>query len=214
VAGHVSGSGLMQRIAFAIVVRPFLVFWVGVRVTGRENLPEGPPYVIIANHSSHLDTVVTLGEMPLKRLHEIRPVAAADYFARNGLVYWVTRTFFNILPIPRSGFTHENNPLQLMKAALDEGSALLLFPEGTRITDDEIDMQSFRSGVSHLVEERPDVPIVPVWIEGTRRSMPKGTFIPVPLFCELHIGRPRTVSGSRAEIVHALEQAVLDLREN
>lgn len=205
--------GLAQRIAFAVFIRPFVRFWVGVKVTGHENLPARPPYIIIANHSSHLDTVIALSALPVGRLHEVRPVAAADYFTRNGFVFWITRTFFNILPIPRSDFTHENNPLTLMTSALDAGDALLLFPEGTRNVDEDVEIHSFRSGVAHLAEKRPDVPIVPVWIEGTRDAMPKGTMIPVPLFCELHIGEPRLAKGSRQEITSGLEQAVLALRD-
>jgi len=205
-------AGRLQRFAFAVLVRPFLAFWIGARVIGRENLPVQPPYLLVANHSSHLDTVLILSMLPGARLRELRPVAAADYFMRNGLVFWVTRTFFNILPIPRSGITRENNPLTLMTQALDDGFALLLFPEGTRVTDDAEEMQRFQTGIAHLVEERPDIPIVPIWVEGARRSMPKGSMIPVPIFCELHLGPPRHVTGTRKEIIATLEAAVLDLK--
>jgi 1-acyl-sn-glycerol-3-phosphate acyltransferase len=211
--GTTRSGGHLQKLAFSAIVRPFLVMWIGVRVAGRENLPGGPPYIVIANHSSHLDTVMILSMLPLRRLHELRPVAAADYFLRNGLVAWVTRTFFNILPIPRSEISRENNPLELMTCALDEGSALLLFPEGTRLTSDDEQMQHFRSGVAHLVEARPDVPVLPVWVEGARRSLPKGSWIPVPFFCSLRIGETIEVHGGRPEITRQLESAVLGLRE-
>ena len=211
---RVRSSGKLQRMGFAVIVRPILHFWVGVRIFGGDNIPDGPPYIIVANHASHLDAAIVLATLPPHRLPEIRPVAAADYFMRNRVLAWVTRTFFNVLPIPRSDYTSENDPIQLMKGALDEGSALLVFPEGTRITDDASEMQSFRSGVARLVEYHPDVPFVPMWVEGARRSMPKGTFFPVPVFCEVHIGAPRTVSGSLSEILEALERSVRELRES
>src|SRR5438552_3296708 len=94
-----------QMVVFALAVKPFMALFIGLRVRGREHLAASAPFILIANHSSHLDTISLLSLFPLGRLRRIRPVAAADYFERNSVVSLVTRTRFNILPIARNNIT-------------------------------------------------------------------------------------------------------------
>ena len=147
---------LLQILFFAAVVRPFLALFIGLRVRGREHLPAADPFVLIANHTSHLDTVALLSLFPLGRLHRIRPVAAADYFLSGRLRAWLSTTLFGILPVARRHVTKANNPLETMRAALAAGDSLILFPEGTRGADGE--PGHFLPGVAHLAESCPDVP--------------------------------------------------------
>jgi len=201
---------LVQLIFFALVLRPFLTLFIGLRVRGREHLPAGP-FIMIANHSSHLDTVSLLGLFPLRRLSRIRPVAAADYFERNVLVSLFSKTLFNILPISRKKITTDTNPLPRMEAALHAGQSLILFPEGTRGSGGEL--AHFHSGAAHLIEKCPGVPVVPVYLVNMGRSLPKGEWIPVPFFCEVRIGLPQKFPGHGREITTALETAVRQLRD-
>ena len=205
----------MQRIAqilfFVLVVKPFLVLFLGLRVRGRQYLLNKDPFILVANHASHLDTVALLGSFPLSRLAKIRPVAAADYFERNPIVSRFTRTFFNILPIARARFGPETNPLNAMGAALKAGESLVFFPEGTRDTKGK--PFHFQPGIAHLLEKWPDVPVVPSYLQNTGRSLPKGSFLPVPLFCEVRLGPAQHPTGSRSEVVASLEAAVLALKE-
>jgi 1-acyl-sn-glycerol-3-phosphate acyltransferase len=196
-------------LAFVLIVKPFMALFIGLRVRGREHLAGSAPFILIANHSSHLDTISLLSLFPLGRLRRIRPVAAADYFERNKFVSIFTKTLFNILPIARKNITTENNPLRRMREALQAGDSLIIFPEGTRGSGDQVG--EFRSGVAHLIEKLPDVPVVPAYLVNMGRSLPKGEFIPVPFFCEIRIGAPRVFSGSRQEITKALEAAVREL---
>src|SRR5262245_27714564 len=179
-----------QMFFFALLVRPLLLFVLGLRVRGGEHLRaiirNRQQVILIANHSSHLDTLALLSLFPLAQLRRLRPVAAADYFERNWLIAWLSRTFFNILPIPRAHFTPSNHPVARMKAALDAGDSLILFPEGTRGCHEQ--MQHFRAGIAHLAQEAPDVPILPAYLVNLGRSLPKGEFIPVPLFAEARFG--------------------------
>jgi 1-acyl-sn-glycerol-3-phosphate acyltransferase len=188
-----------------------MTLFIGLRVRGREHLARSGPFILIANHSSHLDTMSLLSLFPLNRLRHIRPVAAADYFERNKFVSVFTKTLFNILPIARKNITTENNPLRRMRDAIEAGDSLLIFPEGTRGSGEK--MGEFRSGVAHLLEKMPDVPVMPAYLINMGRSLPKGEFIPVPFFCEIRIGAPRVMSGTRQEITRALEAAVLELAE-
>ncbi len=203
----------LQIAFFLLVVHPFLTLFIGLRVRGREHLPAEGRFLLIANHTSHLDTVSLLALFPLSQLRRIRPVAAADYFERNRVVSWLTRTLFNILPIERNRdrITPENDPRRKMRDALEAGYALILFPEGTRrSTADEVGR--FKSGVASLVEGVPALPVVPAYLVNMGRSLPKGEWVPVPFFCEVHIGPPRVLSGPSADIVRSLETAVSSLR--
>jgi 1-acyl-sn-glycerol-3-phosphate acyltransferase len=201
----------LQIAFFAVVLRPFMALFLGLRVRGREHLPAEDPFVLIANHTSHLDTASLLSLFPARRLHCIRPVAAADYFEKNRLRSWLTRALFHILPIARTRAEGAPDPRARMLEALAAGQSLILFPEGTRHSDGSVGR--FRSGIAHLVQNAPDVPIVPAYLVNLGRSLPKGAFIPVPMFGEVRIGPALQPQGNKAEIVAALEAAVLSLRE-
>lgn len=201
---------LAQVVFFALVVRPFMALFIGLRVHGREHLDAPAPFVIVANHASHLDTVSLLSQLPLRRLRLVRPCAAADYFGRNPIVLALTRTLFNILPIARSHLRSGEHPVAAMRDALARGECLLLFPEGTRGGGGDIG--ELKSGIAHLAEEAPGLTVIPAWLENTGRALPKGEFLPVPFFCELRIGAPRRLAGSRDEMLATLRADLHALR--
>ena len=202
-------QNFVQMAFFTLFVRPFMALFIGLRVRGSENLPPADPFILIANHSSHLDAVSLLWLFPLRRLRRIRAVAAADYFDRNKFVSLLTRTLFNILPIERQKIDAANHPLDRMQAALERGESLIIFPESTRGGGGEVG--HFRSGVARLSERVPSVPVVPAWLVNMGRSLPKGEYIPVPFFCEVRLGPPLLLKGDAHERLAALEAAVRQL---
>lgn len=202
---------LVQVLFFALVVRPFMTLFIGLKVRGREHLDGAEPFVLVANHSSHLDTVSLLNLFPLGRLRRVRPCAASDYFERDRLVSWFSHTFFNILSIARTELRRGEHPVRLMKEALGRGESLLFFPEGTRGTANELG--PLRPGIAHLVEEMPDLRIVPAYLENMGRALPKGELLPVPFFCEVRLGAPRTFSGTREQVLADLRAAIEALRD-
>jgi 1-acyl-sn-glycerol-3-phosphate acyltransferase len=203
---------MAQILFFALFVRPLMAILIGYRTQGRQWLPGGGPFVLIANHSSHLDTVSLLNLFPLRRLRDIRPVAAADYFERNRFVSWFSHTFFNILPIERRRITPENNPIQRMLAQLRAGKSLIIYPEGTRGSGEEIG--PIRPGIAHLLQQMPRLPVIPVYLVNHGRLLPKGEWLPVPFFCKIRIGRPQVFyGGNRREILEKLRSALLNLKE-
>jgi 1-acyl-sn-glycerol-3-phosphate acyltransferase len=206
-----SGHDFIQMAFFALLIKPFMILFIGLRVRGKDLLPKSDPFILIANHSSHLDTISLLSLFPITRLRHIHPVAAADYFERNKLIAFFTKTCFNILPIARKDLAPENHPLDRMEQQIRAGKSLIIFPEGTRGSGEK--MGPFRTGVARLLERVPDVQVVPAYLVNMGRSLPKGEFIPVPFFCEVRIGSPRMVRGSKEEIMHALETAVRELKE-
>jgi 1-acyl-sn-glycerol-3-phosphate acyltransferase len=202
---------VLQILFFALFVRPFLTLFIGLRVVGREHLPAADPFLLIANHTSHLDTISLLGLFPLRRLRNIQPVAAGDYFGRSRLVASLVRTCFNALLIPRKQITEENDPIRLMEDTLRAGKSLIVFPEGTRGSGQQLN--PFHTGVARVLLRMPHVPVLPAWLVNMWRSLPKGAWIPVPLFCEVRLGKPRTCAGTKEEIVEAIRAAVLELAE-
>lgn len=189
-----------------------MTLFIGLRVYGRANLPKQHPFILAANHSSHLDTASLLFLFPLGEIQKIRPVAAADYFERNWLISEIAHTLFNILSINRrcAGKRHEN-PLRPIEEAIGAGQSLIFFPEGTRSISGQIG--EFHSGILHLVEKHPEVPVVPVYLSNMGRSLPKGEFIPLPFFCEIRIGEPLFLTGNRQEALDGLKTALLRLKD-
>jgi 1-acyl-sn-glycerol-3-phosphate acyltransferase len=198
-----------QILFFTLFVRPFITLFMGLRTSNVEAIPQRGPFILIANHSSHLDTITLLSLFPLTRLHAIRPVAAADYFTRNAFVSFVSRLCFNILPIARKDFTAENHPIDVMDAALKRGDSLIVFPEGTRGSGET--MAAFRSGVARVLERNQGTLVVPAYLVNMGRSLPKGEWFPLPFFCEVRIGTPFAPDGDKDAMTAQMEQAVRTL---
>ena len=76
-----------------------------------------------------------------------------------------------------------------LAAALESGDSLILFPEGTRNTTDEL-LLPMKSGIYHLAQKCPQIDLVPVWMENLGRLLPKGEIVPVPLLCSISFGTP------------------------
>jgi len=162
-------------------------------ITGARAIWDGCPpdprsRIYFANHSSHGDFVLIWASLPPALRAITRPVAGADYWLTSGLRRFIAQRVFRGVLIDRTPARQGPNPIEQMGAALAAGSSLILFPEGTRNTGD--DLLPFKSGLFHLAKAHPKTELVPVWIENLGRAMPKGTFIPAPLLCTLTFGTP------------------------
>lgn len=175
---------MIKQIFFRLIVRPVLILVVGVNVRRRHLLPERGPAIVVANHNSHLDTAVLMTLLPARLLNRVRPVAAADYFLSNPLLAWFSRTAIGIIPIRRKG--DDGDPLEALRSALDDEQILILFPEGTRGEPEE--MADFKSGIGRLAMQCPNVPVIPVYLHGLGKILPKGAFLPVPFFSDVFVG--------------------------
>ncbi len=173
----------------AAAVTSFARIVTGVRGNWRDCAPDPRPRVYFANHNSHGDFVLIWTVLPpaLRRL--TRPVAGADYWNVSPLRRFFGTRVFRAVLIDRNPTTRQGDPIALMAASLDTGTSLILFPEGTRNTTDER-LLPFKSGLFHLAGARPQVELVPVWIENLNRVMPKGEFVPIPLLCTVTFGAP------------------------
>jgi long-chain acyl-CoA synthetase len=170
--------------AFSSTVSVFMNTWLRVEGRGLEHIPEHGPYILAANHSSHLDSMAVRQALG-GRAHTLHVMGAKDYFFDTRLKSWFFSTFLNALPFDRE--EHIAEGLALCKTVLDNGRAILIFPEGTRSLTGQL--QTFRAGVGVLAVEL-EVPIIPVRLRGTFEALPKGQAIPRPQKIEVACGAP------------------------
>ena len=193
----------LRFLFFLLIVRPVVLVVLGLNVRHRERLPRRGPAIVVANHNSHLDTMVLMTLFPPTTLGRLRPVAAAEYFLRNRLLAWFAQRIVGIVPLLRKEAAGANRDrLAEATAALDRGDILILFPEGTRGEPERA--AAFKSGVAHLAQRRPEVPVVPVFLHGLGKALPKGETLLVPFFCDVFVGEPTRWTGERTSFMAEL----------
>lgn len=161
----------------------------GVRLDPRQVPSDGGRRIYYANHASHLDFVVIWAALPDAARRRVRPVAAAEYWESGPLRRWLARRLFQAVLIPRDpAKMRACPPLERMGEALEAGSDLIVFPEGTRSETGRLG--SFKPGLFHLATRHPGVILVPVYLENLNRILPKGEAMPVPLMGNVLFGDP------------------------
>jgi len=198
----VSGAGIVA--AGIRLLTGARALWIGCG-------PEPRQRIYFANHSSNLDALVIWASLPPAVRATTRPVAAHDYWTANPIRRWLARDVFNAILIERVQVTARNNPLVPMLAALDEGSSLIIFPEGTR--NQEPEMLPFKAGLWHLAKGR-ELELVPVYLENLNRILPKGEVLPVPLLGAASFGAPVAFDPDepREAFLERARAAVAELR--
>lgn len=168
--------------------------------------------VYFANHSSHGDFILVWAVLPPRIRAETRPVAGAEYWLKSKLSTFIGRDVFNSVLIQRDRENRTQDPIAQMADAIDSGSSLIVFPEGTRNQTEE-PLLPFKSGIFHLAEARPDIDFVPVWINNLNRVMPKGEIVPIPLICTVTFGSPMRLESGEAkeDFLERLRAAMLAL---
>jgi 1-acyl-sn-glycerol-3-phosphate acyltransferase len=200
---------LLRLLFFAVVVRSVILVALGLTVRHRERLPKDGPAVLAGNHNSNLDALAIMSLMPLRVLPKLRPVAAMDYFYTSKLRGWFANNIIGIIPVKRGSGKEGGNPLQLAEDALDRGETLVIFPEGSRGEPEAL--ARFKKGIGHLARAKPRVPIVPVFMHGLGKALPKGSAVLVPFTCLVSVGEPLYGKESYETFVTELEGAMTAL---
>jgi 1-acyl-sn-glycerol-3-phosphate acyltransferase len=202
------------RSSAALVIRTWLRLFHRFEVIGVQHLPTDKSFVIVANHTSHLDTLCILSALPLRKLHRAFPAAAQDYFFVSMPRLAIAAVVVNALPFGRRG--NIRHSLEMCRHLLENtGNILILFPEGTRTRTGELG--EFKPGVG-LLATGTEIPIVPCYLSGAYEAWPKGKIIPRPRKLTLRIGKPRTYADlpagkdSALQVCSDLQKAVLALR--
>lgn len=190
-------SGLISTIGHTLwgsAVRAHLKIYHRLRVHGAEHLPVEPPFVLVANHASHLDALVLAALVPIRLRDRVFPIAAADVFFSSPPISIFASLMLNALPMHRAGKGKPDGAAsgrhalnELRSRLVSEPCGFILFPEGARSRDGE--MLPVKSGIGMLVAQT-DVPVVPCWLEGCFRAMPPDVKVPRPRAIHVHVGEP------------------------
>jgi 1-acyl-sn-glycerol-3-phosphate acyltransferase len=192
----------------------------GVQVRWVDSEPDPRQTVYFANHSSHLDFVVLWASLPPEVRAVTRPVAAQDYWNEGLRRALAVNVFRAVLVARQSGKSesHEASEdprlaIEHMLAAMGNKKSLILFPEGTRGTGEEV--ATFKSGLYYLCQQRPGLRLIPAYLHNLNRILPKGEFLPVPFISKLTFGPAMTLAAGedkRAFLARARE-AVCRLKD-
>ena len=201
---------MLKKIFFVCIIRPIVLLVSGVRIRGQEHLPIEDASIVVSNHNSHLDTMVLMSLYPVSRLPKVRPVAAFDYFMKNKYVAWFSQNVIGIIPLKRKVSKDEGHPFASVHKALNAGETIIIFPEGSRGEPEQ--MLEFKTGVAHLTNDFPDVPVIPIYIHGAGKTLPKGEALFVPFIIDVVIGEPLYKKDeTHKEFTARLEEKIMQL---
>jgi 1-acyl-sn-glycerol-3-phosphate acyltransferase len=182
-------SGLFNAIthlAWYTFVALYLKLFHRLSVEGRQHLPASGSFILVANHASHLDSLVLASAVSWRMQSRVFPVAAGDTFFSSPLTGTLSALLINALPMWR-GRTCTHGLADLRERLTQEQCVYIVFPEGTRSRTGE--MAPFRAGVGMLVAATP-VPVVPCRLIGTYQALPHNRRLPKPIKLRLRIGEP------------------------
>jgi len=200
---------MLDRIVARLIVT-LTWFLAGGSVRRAGFTPHPKQRIYFANHSSHLDFVLIWSALPAELRAITRPVAAKDYWSK-GLKSYFALNVFNSVLIERNPTTRTADPIDVLVEGLGDKYSMIVFPEGTR--GNGIEMAPFKSGIYRLALARPDVELIPVYMENLNRILPKGEYLPVPMVSAITFGAPMQVreGESKVEFLERARNAVLEL---
>ena len=191
----------------------------GVNVRWVDSEPDPRQTVYFANHTSHLDFVVLWSSLPAEIRAQTRPVAAQDYWEK-GLRRAVAVNVFRAVLVARRQAGQEaqassgdpKQAIEHMLEAMGNDNSLILFPEGTRGTGEEV--AAFKSGLYYLCQQKPGLRLVPGYLNNLNRILPKREFLPVPFISRLTFGPALTLAPDepKAAFLTRAREALCRLR--
>lgn len=211
---------LVSNSLLTVLLRPFIYIGIrfyfrrfhGVKISGFEPEFRHHPYIIVANHCSHLDTPLIFSCFALRQTNKIRAVAALDYFFSNPLLRIATHLLCNIIPINRK--SADFIAITMCKKVLKEGGNIIIYPEGTRSRTGN--MGEFKPGIGILLK-KTKAAVLPAFIRGTFRCFNSKSLYPRSGSIKIRFGKPieyRDLVDDKAdlhEIAKRLQSEVLKI---
>jgi len=184
----------------------------GASIRWIECSPDVCQRVYFANHTSHLDALLLWSSLPKEVREVTRPVAAKDYWNKGPLRRYIARTF-NAILIDRTEIKVHQSPVDLMLKEMGTRYSVIVFPEGGRNTGE--DLGEFKSGLYYMGKKRPDLELVPVYLDNMNRILPRGEFLPVPLLSCITVGPPIWLEAGepKSQFLRRAREAVLRLKD-
>lgn len=174
------------QFGWGIVSRFYFRIWHRLAVVGRHNLPVEPPFVICANHASHLDALALAAPLRLALRDRVFSLAAGDVFFESAAPTAFAAGLINALPVWRK--RRSPRALQeLREKLLEMPCGYILFPEGARSRDGKC--LPFKSGIGMMVAGTT-VPVIPCHLAGTFEALSALKRLPRPRRIVIRVGEP------------------------
>jgi 1-acyl-sn-glycerol-3-phosphate acyltransferase len=188
-------------------------FLSGVSVRWVDCQPDTCQRVYFANHTSHLDALLIWAALPAEVRLVSRPVAAKDYWMRGRVRRYLAQRVFNALLIDRTEIKVHQSPVDLMLREMGQVFSLIVFPEGGRSAG--VEVGEFKSGLYYLTKKRPELELVPVYLDNMNRILPRGAVFPVPLLSCVTFGPPIWLEAGepKTQFLQRARESVLRLKE-
>lgn len=193
------------------VTRPLAYLLAAPTIDGLDRVAHlDEPVIFAANHASHIDTPLLLSVLPERWRYRTVVAAGADYFFDRR---WKAALFafgINAIPIERQRVNRRS--ADRAASLLDEGWSLLIYPEGGRTPDGW--GQTHRPGAAWLAV-RTNRTVVPVYVEGTRRVLPRHRSQLRPATTRVTFGQPLrpTPKGDARELAARIERSLAVLAD-
>ncbi len=184
----------------------------GASVRWVDSQPDTCQRIYFANHTSHLDVILVWSALPRDVRRLTRPAAAKDYWSRGKIRAHIAKVY-NAILIDRKEIKVHQSPVDIMIREIGRTYSVIIFPEGGRSSGETIG--EFKSGLYYLAKKRPDLELIPVYIDNMNRILPRGEFLPVPLLSSITFGPPMWLEAgeTKNEFLERARNAVLKLRD-
>lgn len=157
------GRGYTARFARYIIqsyfMGPYVRYLSTLEVRGVENIDGERPFIFVANHASHVDTIILLTAIPAKERNRTIVAAAMDSFFMDARQAFKTVLIFNAIPVDRLKVNRRS--AQLALELVEDQWNLVIYPEGGRTPDGRL--QEFKGGAAYLAE-RSKATVIPTYI--------------------------------------------------
>ena len=176
--------------------------------------PDTCQRVYFGNHTSHLDMLVVWSSLPSYVRKVTRPVAAKDYWTASPFRRYMSQRLFNALLVERQDVKVHSSPIDYMLKEMGDTYSVIVFPEGGRQSGGEI--AEFKSGIYYMCKRRPELELIPMYLDNMNRILPRGTYLPVPMLSRIIFGPPMWLEKNekKADFLARARQAIIDLRES
>jgi len=215
----------IRSVALGGFILPLFRHYLSLSVEGLEHLAEvDPPVIFVANHVSHLDTVAIFSALPSSWRRRLAPAMAQDFFrayfqplghpwkerVAAASQYLLACGFFNAYPLPQ-GRPSVRRALKYTGQRIDQGYCPLVYPEGRRSPDGNL--QPFKAGIGFMAL-RLQVPVVPIHLEGLYQIYSIHHEWPQSGAVQVKIGSPLSFRGGQdyERVTREVEEALRRLK--
>jgi 1-acyl-sn-glycerol-3-phosphate acyltransferase len=161
-----------------------------VEIVGLENILTDQPQIFVANHQSYFDIFAISGFFPV----QIRWVAKESLF-RIPFVGWSMKAA-GYIGVDRDNKRKAYQAFIKTTEKIDEGSSVVIFPEGTRSANGSIG--PFKKG-SHLLAIRSKTPMVPITILGSGSIIRKKSAVIQPGPVRIVLSKPVSLEDLKSQ---------------